>query len=98
MDRDARKCCSECLVCHKAKYSTRPKETLQPYDVGELTPRSAIALDMATLPWAEDGSRCFLLIVDMFTRLIELVAMSDQRTETVIKTLKGGWLYKKFCH
>ena len=70
MDRDVKKICSECLVCLKSKHRNKPKETLLPYIVCELVPRSAVAFDIATLPWAENGDRYFLLVVDMFSRFL----------------------------
>ena len=35
-------------------------------------PRAVIAMDVATLPWSEDGYRYILVIVDLFLNISRL--------------------------
>ncbi len=51
-------------------------------------------MDIATLPWSEDGYRYFLLVVDLFAKYVELMAMKDQTATTVASAFRDGWVYK----
>ena len=86
--------CTACDVCQRNKRSHAPKETLQEYDTGDTTPRTTIAMDVATLPWSEDGYRYFLVIVDLFSRYVELVPLKDQMAETVCAAVRSEWIHR----
>ena len=86
--------CRECVVCGANKRSYQPKVDLQPYEMGQLSPRNAVAMDIGTLPWSEDGYRYFLVIVDLFSRFVELVPLRDQCAETVSEAFIDGWVYR----
>ena len=47
-----------------------------------------MTFDIATLPWAENGDRCFLLVLDIFSRFLELVPMKNQTAQTLIDAFK----------
>ena len=47
-----------------------------------------------TLPWSEDGHRYFLLMVDLFSRHIEIEPLKDQRAATLIRAFEHGWIYR----
>ena len=73
LPQDARKFCSACLVCQRAKASNQPREHLEKFDLTGVGPGDLVAIDIATLPWTDGGFRYFLCMVDMFSRFIELV-------------------------
>ena len=94
MSVDIAQFCKACHICSKSKCSHTPKQTLQPYELGELHPRSAVAMDVATLPWSDEHYRYFLLVVDMFTRHIELVTLHDQTSESIENAFTSGWIHR----
>ena len=63
------------------------KEPLRPYTLEELKPRSVIAFDIATLPWATNQYRYFLVVVDLFSKYCEATPLRDQLAQTIEKAL-----------
>ena len=80
--------CNHCSVCLENKASHQPKETLQPHKIEELQPRAAVAFDATVLPWASYSHRYFLLIVDIFSKYVELAVMKDQHATTIKDALR----------
>ena len=78
--------CANCQICIQNKASHSAKEPLQPYELDDVKLRNIIAFDVATLPWATQEHRYFLVIVDLFSNYLELVAMKDQHA-TIIKSV-----------
>ena len=61
------------------------------------TPGEAIAMDIGTLPWSDDignGYRYFLLMVDLFTRHVELQPLKDQEASSILGAFEQGWIYR----
>ena len=87
--------CSHCSVCLENKASRQAKETLQPYKIEELQPRAAVAFDVAVLPWASYSHRYFLLIVDIFSKYVELAATKDQHATTIKDALRQSWVHRR---
>ena len=86
--------CAHCETCLKNKGGRVSKEPLQPYTLDELKPRSVIAFDIATLPWATNQYRYFLVIVDLFSKYCEAVPMKDQLAVTIEKALLDSWVHR----
>ena len=57
-------------------------------------PGCAVGIDIGTLPWSEDGHRYFLLMVDLFTRYIEVQPLKDQHAKRLVKAFEQGWIYR----
>ena len=56
-------------------------------------------MDIGTLPWSDDignGYRYFLLMVDLFTRYVELQPLKDQEASSILGAFEQGWIYR--CH
>jgi transposase InsO family protein len=85
--------CKCCAICQHAKRSQKLKEPMQEYQLCKWEPRYAVAMDIATLPWA-DGHRYFLLIVDLFARFVELVPLRNQSAESICGAFRYGWVLK----
>ena len=60
----------------------------------DLKPRSVIAFDVATLPWATNQYRYLLIIVDLFSKYCEAVPLKDQTAPTIEKTLLDSWILR----
>ena len=88
-----RSVCAECLVCSANKRSYQPEVEMQPYVIGELTPRKTVAMDVGTLPWSASGYRYFLVVVDIFSRYAEFIPMKDQTADSVLRHFMSGWVY-----
>ena len=94
MARDAKQFCRACIVCQRAKPSNRGKQPVEPVLLGKSYPGSAVGVDIGTLPWADDEYRYFILMVDLFTRQIELMPLHDQTYQSVVKAFEQGWVYR----
>ena len=94
MARDTRIFCRGCLTCQRAKPTNTGKEPIQEMKISNGTPGYAVGIDVGTLPWAEGGYRYFLLMVDLFTRYIELYPLTDQEARSLVKAFEQGWIYR----
>ena len=94
MARDTRKYCRSCLTCQKAKGSNRVKVPIQEFRVEGLGPGDLVAMDIGTLPWADERFRYFLCMVDVFTRYIELAPLQDQTAASLIREFERGWIFR----
>ena len=97
MVRDVKAFCRGCLVCQRSKYGNSGREPMYPMELGEGIPGEAVAMDIGTLPWTdnqEEGHRYFLLMVDLFSRYVELQPLKDQEASSVLKAFEQGWVYR----
>ena len=62
--------CEHCTTCIENKTGKTCKEPLQPYTMDDLQPRNVLAFDIATLPWATNQYRYFLVMVDLFSKYV----------------------------
>ena len=86
--------CAHCETCLTNKGGRLSKEPLQPYTLDELKPRTVIAFDFATLPWATNQYRYFLVIVDLFSKHCEAAPLKNQLAETIEKALLDSWIHR----
>ena len=93
MARDAKLYCRACVICQRVKPSHLPKEPIEPMILGKDYPGAAVGVDIGTLPWGDGEYRYFLVMVDLFTRLVELMPLHDQSAESVIAAFEQGWVY-----
>lgn len=94
--------CEDCLICCANRRSYQPGVhlQLQPYSLGDLAQREAVAMDVATLPWGAHGFRHVLGVVGMLTKFAELILLKDQRADTVVQSFRlvgcAGTAYLRF--
>ena len=55
MSRDAQKVCQSCFTCQRTKRSNRARVPIQDFRVEGLGPGDLVAMDVGTLPWADDN-------------------------------------------
>ena len=96
MARDVKLYCRGCVTCQRVKPSHKSREPIRSMLLGNDYPGRAVAMDIGTLPWADGEYRYFLVIVDLFTRLIEVMPLRDQTTEGVITAFEQGWIYRGY--
>ena len=53
-----------------------------------------VSYDVATLPWSNGGYRYVLIMIDLFSKYTEAVAMPDQEASTILTALERGWFYR----
>ena len=94
MKKAVEQCCKSCAICLENKRTVKKREPLHPVRLDVPEPRRVIAADVATLPWFEDGYRYTLVMVDLFSKYSELVAMRDQSAVSICEALQRGWLYR----
>ena len=90
---DVEEFCRGCFICQRNKPKHQPKEKLTPIHIAK-RPREVIAYNVATLPWATSDHRYFLLLVDLFSKYIELILMGDQESETISDAIQNGRIYR----
>ena len=83
MRKDVEQCCRMCIVCLENKRTVKRREPLKPFVLDSPKPRRAIAADIAVLPWGAEGYRYMLIVIDLFSKFVEIVAMRDQTAESV---------------
>ena len=76
------------------KASRASREPLEPYTLEKLKAWNVVAFDVAVLPWATMQYRYFLVIVDLFSKYIELVAMKNQEASTIKDALINQLTYR----
>ena len=96
MRRDVERFCRNCLTCHRSKPTNEGKEPIGVMLGNEGIPGHAVGIDVGTLPWSEDGYRYFLLMVDLFTRYIEIQPLKDQCARTLVEAFERGWIYRGY--
>ena len=94
MAQDTRIFCRGCLVCQRAKPANVGKEPVQEMTISNGSPGHAVGIDIGTLPWAEGGYRYFLLMVDLFSRYIEIQPLRNQEAESLVSAFEQGWIYR----
>ncbi|KAL6455406.1 hypothetical protein MHYP_G00361500 [Metynnis hypsauchen] len=86
MSRDIHKFCSECLPC-QTRSSPTPHERAPLQSIHANRPFQSIAADITELPITSKGHRYVLVIMDYFTRYINLFPLKDQRAVTVAQCI-----------
>ena len=86
--------CAHCKICQVNKSSRAPKAPLSEFADPPSKPREQVAFDIATLPWASNNYRYFLLIIDMYSRYIEIAPMKDREAPTIKAALLQHWIYR----
>ena len=84
-------------MCQRGKHKTKAREPVCVMNIGEGIPGEAVAMDIGTLPWTDDeclGYRYFLLMVDLFTRYVEILPLKDQEAGTLLDAFEQGWVYR----
>ena len=97
MGRDVRRYGQGCIVCQKAKRKVSGCEPMRRMSIGKGSPGEVVALDIGTLSWSDDpdkGYRYVLLMVDLFTRYVELQPLRDQEAGTILEAFQQGWIYR----
>ena len=97
MVRDVKALCRACVTCQRAKHKSSGREPMREMYIGHGIPGEAMAMDIGTLPWTDDpekGYRYFLLMVDLFTRYVELQPLRDQEASTLLDAFQQGWVYR----
>lgn len=89
MESDIGEFCRGCLIYQRNLPKHQLKEKLVLIDIAK-KPREVMAFDVATLPWASTEHRYFLLLVDQFSKYVELVPMKDQESETIFSAIQNG--------
>ena len=93
MIKDTKIFCGRCFVCLKNKRSTIPKQPLNPIQEYQY-PRAMVSFDIATLPWAANGFRYVLIIVDLFAKFVEAVPLKSQDAKSIAKAFMDGWVLR----
>ena len=94
MAADAKELCRVYMACQLAKPSNSAKQPLETFDTSGIGPGDLVAMDVATLPWADNSFRYFLCIVDVFTRYIEAIPLKDQNAISLVHEFENDWIYR----
>uniref|UniRef100_A0A3P9PE55 Gypsy retrotransposon integrase-like protein 1 n=1 Tax=Poecilia reticulata TaxID=8081 RepID=A0A3P9PE55_POERE len=86
MSRDITEWCLECVAC-EARRPPTPCQQAPLKHVVVSKPFEKIAMDFTELPLTTYGNRYMLVVMDYFTKYINLYVLPDQRAVTVAKCL-----------
>jgi len=92
MKKDVADWYRQCDECAKGKGPpVRPHGHLQKVQVG--APLDLVTMDVVSgLPTATDGSKYVLVVVDAFTKWVEIYALPDQKASTCMTAVYNGFL------
>ena len=91
---DVVKTCESCTICVGNKTYKARRQLLRPIHTNYQFPRATVSYDVATLPWSNGGYRYVLIMIDLFSKYTEAVAMPDQEASTILTALERGWFYR----
>ena len=93
MNHDLEEFWGKCLIYAQNKTKLAPPEKLIP-SAQATRPRDAIAFDVATLPYANTNHQHFFLLIDTFSKFVELVPLFNQESRSIIQGLSDGWIFR----
>ena len=94
MAKDAQYWCRSCLVCQKEKAPNQARVPIQEFKMEGIGPGDLVAMDIGTLPWADQKFRYFVCIIDVFTRYMELIPLQDQSAVSLAREFQCGWIFR----
>ncbi|KAL2076396.1 hypothetical protein ACEWY4_028006 [Coilia grayii] len=86
MSRDITEWCLQCNAC-EARRPPIPHQQAPMQNIVTSMPFEKIAADLTELPLSHRGNRYVLVVMDYFTKYMNLYALPDQRATTVAKCL-----------
>lgn len=86
MSNDIQKFCAECVSCQLCS-STTHHERAPLQSINAERPFQRIAADITELPVTTLGNRYVLVVMDYFTRFVNLYPLKDQRATTVAQCI-----------
>ena len=94
MTRDITQWCLECTAC-EARRPPTPHQQAPMQNIVTSRPFEKIGADLTELPLTSRGNRYVLVVMDYFTKYVNLYALPDQRATTVAKCLFEDYIS---CH
>ena len=81
---------SNCRTCTQCKHGPKPKAPVQDHrkikKIFEM-----ISMDIASMPVSKRGNGSFLLVTDIFTKLMTAIALTNTRAEIIVDALWCRW-------
>lgn len=88
-----KECLKSCLVCAKRKIDPkRTKEILIPRESSYFLEQ--IVIDIAYMEKAGAHNKYLMVIIDRFSKLVSLIALSKLDDQSVFKAIMNNWIYK----
>ena len=57
-------------------------------------PTRKVSTMSSSLQWGDGKFRYFALMVNLFSRYVEIVPLEDQTTTSIVQALKWGWIFR----
>ena len=93
MKKTVKTYCEQCDSCTSRKVVKKTRAPMGHYQTGE--PMECIALDiLGPLPITKAGNRYILVMVDLFTKWTEAVALPNQEAETIAQAFLNEFIVK----
>ena len=81
---------SNCRTCTQCKHGPKPKAPVQDHrEVEKIF--EMISMDLASMPVSRRGNGSFLLVTDIFTKLMTAIPLTNSRAETIVDALWCRW-------
>ena len=88
-----KKCLYQCIICSKRKIDQgRTKEILLPRHSSDFLEQ--IVIDIAYMDKTSSQKQYLLVIIDRFSKLVSLNAITKMDEQTIFKVILNNWIYK----
>lgn len=91
MRRDIEKHCFECISC-ESRRSPNPRHRAPLVSFTPSQPFQLVFADITELPMTSKGNRYILVLMDHFTKYVNIYPMPDQRASTVAKCIFENYI------
>ena len=90
MAKQIKQLVDNCRTCVQTKVRKTPKAEMQVMENPK--PREAIAIDLGSLPNTPRGNVCFLVIVDLGTKMVSILPLPNQEAAVIKLALWKGYI------
>ena len=91
MSTDVKDWCTKCVKCQKKRYAVPNfRASLRP--IITTRPRELVTMDLMEYPVSNDGNRYALVVIDNFTKYLELFALNEGTAAAVADKLTHEYI------
>lgn len=91
MAADVDNWCTTCKLCQQRR-NLIPGNTAPLQPIVTTRPGELVTLDIVEYPKSQRGSQYCLVMIDHFTKWLELFPLRNQKAETIAKKIMDGWI------
>ena len=99
MTLDVGQLVGRCDVCQQAKDPIHFKKNMEPFHslAAQDSPRVRMHANLFSVGKGKKGHKYVLVMMDAFSKLVELVPLTDKKAKTVAAVIDGTWICRYAC-